>query len=242
MAAMQLVRVQRRGKKRRPRYQGARVAGPKRIRGAQRGFLRVGGFYGRYANGGELKFFDQGLTDAVVSAAGTVQSAGSMINIAQGVTESTRVGRKCVLKSLQWNYQLALTETAGAALTGGDTVRIIVYLDKQCNGATIAVTDLMESDNYQSFYNLANTGRFQVLYDKSHDINPMAGAGDGAANDQAKVVRNFKFFKRCNLPIEYSATTGAIAEIRSNNIGILTLSALGLTELDSLWRVRFADG
>lgn len=222
-----------------------RYAGGKRKRarnGSARKRVRFVPVRGRRAvSMGELKFFDQGLTDAVVSAAGTIQAAGSFVNIAQGVTESERVGRKCTIRAVQWNYQLALTASAGATLTGGDTVRVIIYLDKQCNGATAAVADILESDDYQSFYNLTNSGRFKILHDKFHDINPTAGAGDGAANDQAKIVRQYKFYKTCNIPLEFSAATGAIAEIRSNNLGILTLSALGLTGLDSQLRVRFSD-
>ncbi len=203
---------------------------------------RVGGFYGRYAGrGGELKFHDVDLDDAVVAATGTVTATVNII--AQGTTESERIGRKCTLKSILWKYQVNIPEVDGAGdPAAGDATRIIMFMDKQANGATAAVTDVLESADFQSFRNLANSGRFQILLDKLVTLNYATAASlAGGTIDQSNVQRNGSFYKKCNIPIEFSGVTGAIGEIRSNNIGVLLISDAGLSGFASKIRLRFSD-
>ncbi len=229
-------------------YDGRVVSKYKRRKVTQRPFRvgrdRVGGFYGRYSGrGGELKFHDLQLDDAAIATGGESLSTGTLIVIPQGVTEKTRVGRKCTIKSINWHYVLTLAE-ADATVTPppADSVRLIMYIDKQTNGATAPVTQILETANYQSFRNLANSGRFEILFDKTHSMNR-----NGLASDNAGVVssngtrRDGTFYKKCNLPIEYNSTTGVIAEIRSNNIGLLVISFAGVTSMVSKIRMRFSD-
>ncbi len=122
-----------------------------------------------------------------------------------------------------------------------EVVRLILYVDKQANGATIAVTDLLETANFHAFNNLANSGRFRILMDRTHDLKAPGAAGDGVANDSTEDVQSYVFFKEMNLPIEFSGINGVIGEIRSNNIGVLVISRGGTAELDSKFRLRFSD-
>ncbi len=221
-----------------------RVARRARLRGlvypAQRGFVRRAGFYGRYnVPGGESKFHDVDLDDAVVASAGTITATVNIIP--QGVTEITRVGRKCTITSINWRWQLSLPETdAGATPSAGDICRIIMYLDKQANGAAAAVTDVLESAALLSYNNLANSQRFLTLMDRNITINYNALASDNAAVvSSPNVVKYGKFYKRCNIPIEFNSTTGAIGEIRSNNIGVLMISQAGQPGFVSKIRLRF---
>lgn len=131
---------------------------------------------------------------------------------------------------------------AQATPASGDTVRVIMFLDKQANGATAAVTDILETASFLSFNNLANSGRFQTLLDKTVTLNYMTLASDGAGLvSSANKFTDFSFHKRCNIPIEFSATTGAITEIRSNNIGVLLISRAASSALFSNIRIRFSD-
>ncbi len=190
---------------------------------------------------GELKFHDVDLDDAVVGAGVNVTATVNIIP--QGVTEVQRVGRKCTLKSLWWRYQVTLpTQDAIGVPISGDTLRIILYLDKQANGATALNTDVLESTDVHSFRNLANSGRFVFLCDKLHTLNYRAMASDGAGVvSQGKVVQDFVFYKNMNIPIEFNGATGAIAEIRSNNIGVILASNLGIIGFNSKIRLRFSD-
>ncbi len=203
---------------------------------------RVGGYYGRYAGrGGELKFHDVDLDDVVVDAAGTVTATVNII--AQGVTESQRVGRKCTLRSINWKYQVNIPEVDGAAdPAAGDATRVIMFLDKQANGATATVTDILESADFQSFRNLANSQRFTILHDKMVTLNYNTAASLSANTiDQSNVQRNGSFFKKCNIPLEFSGTNGTIGEIRSNNLGVMLISDAGLSGFASKIRLRFSD-
>ncbi len=212
-----------------------------RVRPATRrfvaGFDRTGGYYGRYANGGELKFHDVDLDDATIATGVNVTATVNIIP--QGVTESDRVGRMCTIKSIGWRYRVSMPTIA--TLSSDDTVRVIMYLDKQANGATIGTTDLLETADFQSFNNLSNSKRFRILHDKVYAMNYRAGGGDGTANDAAPFGINATFFKKCNIPIEFSSTTGAIGEIRSNNIGVLLISEAGVAGFNSKIRLRFSD-
>lgn len=199
------------------------------------GYTRQSGYYGRYSGGsGELKFIDSDLDSAAVPAAGTIAPTINIIE--QGVTESQRVGRKCTIRRIGWKYNLRLPNTASTP-DSADSVRLILYQDKQCNGATATVTGILESADYQSFNNLVNSGRFVTLMDRTHLLN--ASSGNGSSTGTYLV--DGSFYKVCNMPIEYSGTTGALGEIRSNNLGILVISKGGVTVLDSKIRLRFSD-
>ncbi len=205
------------------------------------GFYRKSGFYGRFqGRNAELKFHDLDIDDATVASGGTIVE-DSCNTISQGVGESNRVGRKCTIKSINWRYLVNIPTQAGADGSNSDIVRVVLYLDKQANGAAAGVTDIFESDDFQSFRNLSNTSRFQILMDRTHDINVQALAGDGAANDSGDKFISGTFFKKCNIPIEYSSTTGAITEVRSNNIGVMVFGTQGLAGLGSKMRLRFSD-
>lgn len=203
---------------------------------------RVGGYYGRFSGrSGELKFHDVDLDDAIIVNTGQITPSVNLI--AQGVSESERVGRKCTIRSIGWRYKVSLPERdAVADPSAGDNVRVMLYVDKQANGATAAVTDILESADFQSFNNLSNSGRFIILHDKTYDCNYNAMASDGAGVvSLVQMQWNYSFYKKCEIPIEWSDTTGVMTEIRSNNIGALLIASQGVAGFGSKIRLRFSD-
>ncbi len=199
--------------------------------------------------GVELKFHDIDWDESAADlSAGVISNTSSLVLIGQGVTESTRIGRKAVLKSIGWRARVQLGSTEATVLTTPETVRFLLVLDKQCNGAAPAVAGangLLESANYQSFNNLTNKGRFSVLADKTLVLNPQAASGNGSANDTGAVTKTFSVFKKCDIPVEYSGTAApsVIDEVRTNNVfGIMiTETANASLTLDSKFRFRFTD-
>ncbi len=194
---------------------------------------------GRYANQGELKFHDFDFDDAIIAVGGTVEPSINIIP--QGVLENNRIGRKCTIKKIFWKYETQMPATVNMA-TATDVVRIILYLDKQANGATAAVLDILETANYQSFRNLSNVGRFQVLMDKTVMVTGWGGS-NASSEETAPQFKQFKYSKSCNIPLEYdnSVSTGALTSIRSNNIGALLISRGGVVGFRSKFRLRFSD-
>jgi len=203
---------------------------------------RVGGNYGRWTGrGAEYKFIDFSLDDAVVAATSTITS--TIHTIPAGYTESTRIGRKCTLTNIHWKYRCYLPETLAAANPiQCDAVRIILYQDKQCNGAAAVATDILETDNYQSFRNLANSGRFIIHLDKIVTVNH-TGIGITAATTYSttEVTRNGKFNKKLNIPLEFDGVNGTIGETKSNCLGVLLISNNGVAGFESNIRLRFSD-
>ncbi len=206
------------------------------------GIDRTGGYYGRFGPSGEMKFFDSICDVVTVLIAGTIAKV-SINNIAQGITESTRIGRKCTIRSINWHWESHLpTFVGGNPPPPGDIIRIILYLDKQCNGASAAVLDILELATIRSFRNLANSQRFQILMDKQVTINYQSISSTSAIlYNTGEVIRSGSFYKKCEIPLEFSGVEGDTTELRSNNVGILIIGENGLQEFRSHLRIRFSD-
>lgn len=194
-----------------------------------------------YSNyGSEQKFFDT-LLSGTIDATGEVAPGGGtstgLCLIPQGVTESTRVGRKCVIKSINMRGSLVLSNTIPS-----DHFNIAIVLDTQANGAYPSYTDVFETDTPLSHLNLANSQRFRIL--KRWVMSLEANTYNSGAGTYSNPRRIIKFYKRCNIPLEFSSTTGAITEIRSNNIFVMWSSNTAgddLTTADLNFRLRFED-
>lgn len=156
--------------------------------------------------------------------------------IAQGSFPFQRVGRKVHLTSFGWRWRLKMLSKT-AANDSSDTVRIIIYLDTQCNGTAATVLDLLDDADFQSFNRLASRGRFRTLMDRTYTLTPN---GALAANT-LEVVINDSFYKKLDIDIEYDGVTGALSEITSNNIGMLMIGTDQLTTVSSNGRIRYTD-
>lgn len=230
------------------RYTGRdRVHRPKR---RAKGYMRTGGYFGRYPPGGrraELKWVDQNVNN-LIGVTGLILGTGGTLNIIpQGVGESERVGRKVIAKSIMIRGKMRM-DADSAAANASNIFRIIMYLDKQANGATATVADILEDIHVQSHYNLENKSRFRILYDKTSSIRSMSGAGNAIADDGITYGENTAviiFRKKLNFPIEYSdsLSTGDISTIRSNNIGMLAivLAPNPTMQFQFTVRLRFKD-
>ncbi len=201
---------------------------------------------GRYADvQGERKFFDTDL-DAVFTTITTSMKEANLNIIVQGNTESNRIGRKVILKRVDCKGILTLPATASDSATS-EVVRLLLVCDKQTNGAAFAATQLWETDNWRSFNNLSNSGRFRVLQSKIFTFNASAGSGRGTTDTLSfgEVVIPFHMGVNLDLAIEYdnSATTGAVATQRSNSLWLVSQSTTGSVVMSvSTARVRFIDG
>ena len=221
---------------------------------AQRGYLRTAGYYGRFAGGSgsasrEYKFLDTAFADTGVSVTGDIMNNGTFCVVPQGAGESERVGRKIVIKKVMFRGRVTL----GSAQAGtvGDAVeatqiRVILYLDKQCNGAAATAAQILGPGtvSIDSFNELVNKGRFTILKDKIVDLNRLCMVHNGTNYDGGEVIRKVFFSKKCNIPIEYEGATGAITEIRSNNIGMMAVAwdaSSSPVLLNGLVRIRYSD-
>jgi len=209
----------------------------------RKGYNRTSGFYGRFQStrgDSELKFFDTALSFNV-DLTGEVPATGQLCLIPQGVTESQRVGRKCVVKSVLIRLVMTMVPAAAASSVLG-SVKIYLVQDKQTNGAAAGATDVFTGTSFPTAVrNLSNSTRFKILKSWQFDYNVMAGVST-AFNG---IVKHIDWFKRCNVPLEFSSTTGAITEIRSNNLFLMAgtdNAALDdLVTCGGVCRIRFSD-
>lgn len=195
---------------------------------------------GRYSAGSdnELKFFDTGV-NFNFDTVGEVPATGQLNLIPQGVTENTRVGRKCVIKSIYFKGYVIMDPST---LQGADICTMYLVLDKQANGGAAAVTDVLSGTNVViGVNNLSNSQRFTIIKKFDFVFNPTAGV----AAAYSKQIRKVSYFKRCNIPLEFSNTSGTLSGIRSNNLFLIAGTA-GITDdsatIDMTCRVRFSDG
>lgn len=224
------------------------------IRPAQRGYQRTGGYYGRYNVRGnvgsinvEKKFFDTTIAGLIDT---TGESLASLNLVPQGVTQSTRVGRKMTITNINIKGSIAWGQILFNVVAATE-IRIVLVLDKQANGANAAFNDVFESTagiSANRHRNLSNSERFVVL--KNWQMTPqnlVATTSDNWATQGNTIYRaqasRFKFNKTCKIPIEYSSTTGAITEIRSNNIQLFAVaeSADDIATASISCRIRFTD-
>jgi len=152
--------------------------------------------------------------------------------VSQGVTPTTRVGRRLTMRSLyiRWFLQLASTTT------GGSPVRMLVVYDKQTNGAAPAVTDIVLTDELTSPMNLSNSKRFMALCDQTWECI-------GTGGPQSLV---FSKFIKMNKTMEFNnGNAGTVADITSGSIYVLCWSGNGLAVTQPLSvfysRIRFQD-
>lgn len=218
-----------------------------------RGYTRRVGFYGRYNKPGtgrksqELKFYDSHHHNLGISAATNGGTPINVTGIEQGTGESQRLGRKVVLRSIEFHLTFHW-QPGQVAAVAYNRIRMLVLVDKQTNGAIFQHSDIFETNEMDAFYNLVNQGRFRIMKDSIYNFNVRAQMPSDVnviPNEfvPAQVTKTMRIKKRLNLPIEYSGTSGARSEIRSNNIYLFVIKEFTTTNFNVEFhsRVRY-DG
>ena len=150
--------------------------------------------------------------------------------IDRGDTDEKRDGGKLRIKWYTFNYMLTRHPDSFDTV-----VRVILVLDTQTNQAMYLGTDLFADttiiDSLISGLNLDNAGRFRLLYDRTHVLKA----------DHQVVVR--KVYKKCNIPIQYDATTSAIADQTKNSLSMCVFSnqSTHIPTISYQFRLRFID-
>ncbi len=208
----------------------------------------------------EKKFYDfnLGLDPLITDGSEMTKSNGTiggtlnsttLCDIKQGTGEQERIGRKCTITNIYMKLSFRwLVNSASIALSSAamdEVVRVIIYWDKQCNGAAASNDDILADDIYNAYRDLSNIKRFRILYDKTKTWTT-PGLPDGISDNIARVQKTYevKIAKKVFIPIEYDSVTGAITEIKSNNIGLLVWTKHGgrmKMEQGSQVRLRFID-
>lgn len=192
------------------------------------------------ASSAELKFKDTTKAQTALASAGTIFN-DTLIGMVEGNTDSTRIGNRITAKSVMLRGTAKMAATAAATDTS-QTVRIIVYLDRQANGATAAVGDILASADYRSFNNLDNSDRFRTLAEEVIDMHLSGATPSGAAYTYGETSKSFFLKAKLNLDIKYKGNAGSVADLASNNIGVLVISETdAIGTVGYIARVRYTD-
>jgi len=148
----------------------------------------------------------------------------------QGDDIANRQGRKIFVKKIRISGVLNVpVQTAQAAADPEQNIRIIVYKDKQTNGAQAQGEELIESgagsDAIHMYQNLKNLGRFEVMYDKYFVMTQRYLTGLTGAYVQAGQTKNFKISLKPNCVVNYNATNGGtVADVIDNSFHLIALT------------------
>lgn len=207
---------------------------------ANPGYLRLAGAYSMGVPGSpEQKWFDRSF---VAEASTTTVSFYHLSTLVQGTTQNNRVGAKVQLTRVNCRFRIQKDELNQGQPGSGTLYRIILFIDKQANGNLPGATELLTTNEVFSMYNLNNTNRFIILKDKQYVLNHTASIQQAAnAGTWNMPTAFFKYSRKLALPITYSGTTGAIGEVKSNNLVLALVSTSASTKLDSYTRIRFLD-
>lgn len=190
----------------------------------------------------EKKFLDTNVGTAIGTIAQTMEFANLNI-VAQGDTESSRQGRKIMIKKIHGKGEVVLP-SATAVANSSETYKLMVVVDTQTNKAQFASTDLLESDVLFSFRNLANQSRFKILWQDTVSLQSGGATATGAAYAFSEARQKWSFNLNVNIPINFdnTDTDGAIDTQTENSVYFVTQSATGaIVALTGQVRIRFSD-
>lgn len=210
---------------------------------------RVGGFGGL-----ELKFLDASVVSAglvSVQAGAEIDPTGLLClnSMAQGDSESERLGRHIRMKSIQIRFHIVSPIVANAAVLQDDKVVFIaLVLDKQTNAAQMNSEDVYENQGTSGQFStmplrdMEHTDRFRILWTKRVILKTsQAYVNDGANNfDRAGVVRKVDCFVNLrNMKVLFKGTTGTVANIMDNSLHVIAFTNESIVNISYQSRLRY---
>lgn len=203
----------------------------------------------RAAPRAELKWHDTLINKTDIDTLGLTPSlnqVSTVVGIAQGVTETERIGRKITVThlSLRGAFVVPASLSSYAADSvalpgwGAERVRMIVYIDKQNNSAgsgTAAngpsLDSILEFESgagavqpptVNAFRNLEQMTRYTVLKDVTLTLNSAGEVHAGSTSDAKTVAyqRQFSYNFKLRTPILFKDGTADAQAATCNQIGI----------------------
>lgn len=194
-----------------------------------RAVLRTGGLLPNPTNV-ERKWKDTQVLDDATSTA----SITCLNLMTQGAGPSQRIGQRILVKSIQLRAHISREDVAS---TTTEVMRIMLYYDRQPNGALPAITDINVTNATASLRSMANTGRFFCLMDENVVISTANGGNSYEIFDK---------FIKCNLPVYYNAgNAGTIADLSTGSLLLIYVGdqAAGADDINVVAnaRLRYTD-
>lgn len=151
----------------------------------------------------------------------TVGSLYTLNLIAQGDAEDNRQGDSIMMKKIHINLRYTINASASAT-----SIRTIMFLYKQPQGATPNITFVLQNANVLSCWNHDNVGLYTILYDKTVNLS-----ATGTQEVNRMITRSFY-----QLHETFDGTTAAVADIQTNALWLLFVSDEATNTPTVVWR------
>ena len=172
----------------------------------------------------ELKFLDTAISTTLDT---TLESINNIALVTTGDTNSNRDGSSIYVKSIEITGRVA--NVPAAAATSAGIAWLWIVLDRQPNGASVAIADYLTSTTANTALPLvANQDRFKTLGKIIIPLVAQAGVTTAYNNSSMPVQWYYRFKKP--LKIRYTASAGAITDLSTNNLAIVG----GAADVDDL--------
>lgn len=170
----------------------------------------------------EKKYVNNAAIAQTCAPAGTIWAAGPSL-VSQGTTDATRIGNIIQVRSFYSFFSFVGSDGYGP-------IRVLVYRDKQCNGAVASITDILQQATAYGVYNNDNVvgyggARFNILYDKTIDLISSETAVAGFRVSKTFIVKPSDV--ACN--INYDGNAGTIADLTGNDIRVIVFGPATFT-------------
>jgi len=202
----------------------------------------------------EIKFCDVANSDDNFTVIGSF--APILLNgITQGASQTQRIGNKISMKSIRIRGQIINLLTAVQTYA-----RIIIFYDKQCNGATCANADLLSTITSVptttvtvfSEMNLMNVERFIILRDMimtlpsvTNTVGVLSNVGfdPGQNPSNTSIFDVDMFIKLKGLPTLYKGGTLGVGDIATGGLFMVLLNHQGVAAwtFRNTERLRYYD-
>jgi len=197
----------------------------------------------------ELKKFDTYVTaqNCVNTAAGAEfdpAPAGCLFSPEEGNQFNQREGRKVMMKSIEIRGTVDhAVKQDQADIPNTVYIRVSLVLDKQTNGFSMGSEDYYQDTAGLDFLSLRNptkSSRFVTLWDRTFTLTVSAAGTDGNNTNSAGYGgKSFHIFKRFNIPVEFYANNGTIADITNNSLHMLAIANSTTANMSYQSRVTF---
>ena len=186
----------------------------------------------------EMKFYDTGNAAGAIPAGPASVIVSSINLVVNGAGPSARIGRKIRVHKIEYAVSLLCNFAAPLAT---DTVQFDLWLDRSANGTAPTPVQLYTAalvPGTNQYPNLFNEERFKRLHTEEHIFQPQPSIG--AASAQA--LYKMEGVVKCNYTIEFTGSTGAVADIASNNLVPVYSSDNGYCALNAaFYRIHYTD-
>lgn len=143
-----------------------------------------------------------------------------LAGIDQGTTASTRIGNQIYIRKIEVMINLTPQGAAFEGLAAGHFCRLILYRNKQTNGALPSYDILFNKDLYNSLRNVPNIRRIVISRDYMHSFQRLDLEAGALPGPTVSGTSTFQWTIYPRRKIQYSSNASTVADILTNDLGI----------------------